>query len=91
MAESAAILEIPIDHDGASVTLRTYLLDLLATLWREGEDFSSKRPFGNSGWQYDVYIALVRSGHVPGSVDEDGYVDEVDERAADELIMAALA
>lgn len=34
---------------------------------------------------------MIRAGIVPGTLDEDGYVDEFDYRPADELILAAIA
>lgn len=57
-------------------SLREYLHALLATLWNEGEGFSGKRPFGNSGWEYDVYAFLVKAGAVPGTLDEDDRLDD---------------
>ena len=48
---------------GDSETIRQYLYQLLRSVWRENEEFSGKRPFGNSGWQYDVYKALVNGGY----------------------------
>lgn len=77
-----------------AATVGEYFGHLLATLWSEGEGFSAKRPFGNSGWQYDVYIALARAGLIDGlMLDENGYVDEFSpeaQRAADDLIVAAI-
>jgi hypothetical protein len=29
------------------------------TLWDEEDSFSGKRPFGNSGWKWDVYTAFL--------------------------------
>jgi hypothetical protein len=44
-------LELRFDSDaGDNITIRDYLRILLETLWEEGEGFSGKRPFGNSGW-----------------------------------------
>jgi hypothetical protein len=57
--------------------LRGYFRALLTTLWREDEGFSGKRPFGNSGWCYDVYAALVKSGAVYG-IFEDETEDELE-------------
>lgn len=94
-ADPAAIqrlldLELP-DNDSGAPTVRGYLAALLAELWREEADFSGKRPFGNSGWQYDVYAAMVRAGLVSGRFDENGWcVEDADTRAADALILAAI-
>jgi hypothetical protein len=77
-------------NDAGAETIRDYLKALLTELWREKEGFGGKRPFGNSGWEADVYIALIVGGFVEGSVDEDGYYDGCDEYAADSLIADAI-
>ena len=71
---------------GENMTVGGYLEALLTKLWREGEGFNGKRPFGNSGWKYDVYKPLIREGLVDGVIDEDGYIEEVDYAKADEFI-----
>ncbi len=65
-------LGLIVEGDNGPVTLREYFHALLSTLWHEEEGFSGKRPFGNSGWQGDVYRPLAKAGYVTG--DEDGYV-----------------
>lgn len=88
---STEILGTPMgSNDADAATVGDYLCELLTVLWRAGED-AIKRPFGNSGWQYEVYAALVAAGHVEGRIDEDGYLEDVDNRAADDLIVAAIA
>lgn len=75
-------------YDIGSVTVRQYLKCLLETLWNEGEGFSGKRPFGNSGWNYDLYKGLVKSGYINGGFDDNGYL-EINNTAiskADELV-----
>ena len=74
---------------GAS-TVRGYLIELLATLWREQEGFSGKRPFGNSGWEYDLYAPLLKAGFIAGAFDEDGCVEQLDNAAGERLILAAI-
>ena len=66
------------DLEGA--TVREYFEKLLLTLWIEGEGFSGKRPFGNSGWEYDVIYPLIECGYILGEVikDENGYIEDVD-------------
>lgn len=89
MTES--VLDLPIEgNDVDATTVRGYLLELLATLWRQGEAFSSKRPFGNGGWEYPVYVALLRAGLVAGRFDEDGDLVELDDTAADVLVCRAV-
>jgi len=68
------------------ITLKRYLQKLLTTLIDEEESFSGKRPFGNSGWLWDVYLALIKAGHIPGKLDEDGYIEEIETKDADNLI-----
>lgn len=64
------------DCDARSI--RHYLFRLLETLWIEDEGFSGKRPFGNSGWQYDLHEPLVRIGAIKGEIDEnDGYTEVI--------------
>lgn len=86
------ILDLPLPpNDSGATTIRGYLTALLTELWREEEGFSSKRPFGNSGWQYDLYSPLIRVGAVPGSLDPDGYVEYIDDEMASELVLTAIS
>jgi hypothetical protein len=82
-----AALECRFDSDaGDNITIRDYLHAQLQTLWKEGESFSGKRPFGNSGWAWDLYLPLVMGGFVKGVIyyDEDGEYDcfEVEDKVA---------
>jgi hypothetical protein len=78
-----AALETRFDCDiGDDITIRDYLRTLLMTLWEEGEGFSGKRPFGNSGWKYDLYAPLIKGGFVAGELDEDGCIQELDDTIA---------
>jgi hypothetical protein len=63
------------------LTIRAYLQELLHTLWEEEEGFSGKRPFGNSGWKCDLKVALIEAKAVPGKLDADGYIVEIDDAA----------
>ncbi|MBP7253938.1 MAG: hypothetical protein KBA75_10705 [Alphaproteobacteria bacterium] len=67
-------LEVRFDSGaGDDITVRDYLRTLLITLWEEKESFSGKRPFGNSGWEYEVLIPLAKAGFVYlGPLNEDG-------------------
>jgi len=80
-------LDIGIDCNLGKVSVRGYLKQLLITLWREDEDFDAKKPFGNSGWQYTVYAALIKGKFIHGSLDKDGFVEEIDSVRADMYIM----
>jgi hypothetical protein len=78
-------------NDAGAATVRDYLTALLAEVWREEQGFSGKRPFGNSGWQHEVYAPLVRAGLTPGAFDEyDELGGEFDYRKADRLVIAAI-
>lgn len=46
------------DNDAGAKTPREYFRKLLKALWEEGDSFSGKRPFGNSGWDSDLFDAL---------------------------------
>lgn len=66
---------------GGLLTIREYLCALLTKLWEQGEGFSGKYPFGNSGWEYDLYAALIGAGAVEGSLDEYGRVNTMTKAA----------
>ena len=72
--------KLPMHGEYQGITLGEYFDDLLMTLWEQGEGFSGKRPFGNSGWENDVYIALLAAQATAGyiSFDEDGWVEDFD-------------
>lgn len=78
------------DNDAGAETIRVYLKELLLTLWWEGESFSGKRPFGNSGWEWDLYGALVNAGKIEGSFDEYGCLTDFDRAAGYQLIVDAI-
>ena len=63
--QGKAALDIPLSgNDAAAKTVREYLSILLSTLWEQGDRFDSKRPFGNSGWKYDLIYPLIEAGRV---------------------------
>lgn len=49
---------------GDEVSFRGYLKALLRTVLTEEESFSGKRPFGNSGWLYELGAGLAKHGLV---------------------------
>ena len=72
---SSNILDLPMGHnDAGASTIRDYLCCLLPTVWEEGEGFSGKRPFGNSGWENELYETLAKWQVIDGveNVDCDG-------------------
>jgi hypothetical protein len=85
------ILNVPMrPNDAGADTIRGYLVALLAAVWDQGEEFNGKRPFGYSDWQWDLWEALARAGHVSGTFDEGGHLDDVDRRKGRELIASAI-
>jgi len=77
-------------NDAEAATIKEYLIKLLTELWEKGEGFSGKRPFGNSGWEHELYLPLLQVGAVNGRLDSDGYIEEVDSDAANTLIFDAI-
>jgi hypothetical protein len=90
-ATARRVLDLPMqDNDADAATIRDYLVSLLAELWHERECFSGKRPFGSSGWAYELYQPLVRFGLVEGAFDEELCLEDVDRQACGALIHAAI-
>lgn len=91
------MLDYPTFFDDChATTLREYFHELLSTLWQEGEGFSGKRPFGNSGWEYDIYKALVEMKAIKGKFgyDDEGNFSELlsfDQKEANKLIPKLIA
>lgn len=85
------VLDLPMqDNDAAAATVRGYLTALLANVWDEEEGFDGKRPFGNSGWQFDLHLALIDAGLLEGVLDEDGYIESCDTEAGRAMIAEAI-
>lgn len=61
-------LNLKVETDIGTVTIREYLYALLKKLWVHGESFNSKRPFGNSGWQNPLKKPLIEAGFVKGKI-----------------------
>ncbi|PRY35289.1 hypothetical protein [Umezawaea tangerina] len=76
------------DNDSGASSVGGYLVAVLDVMWDCRENFN---PFGNSGWEHDLYAALVKAGHIQGMVDSEGYVETSDREAGSELIAAAIA
>lgn len=66
--------------------VQAMLRNIFMTLWNQKHCFNAKRPFGNSFWEYEIYAELMRSGQVDGRFDENGDIDTVDKKAADDLV-----
>ena len=72
------LLAIRFDYEGDEVSVREWLSELLVALWIKGEYFSSKRPLGNSDWEW--VLARPLADHFTGvSFDADDYVQVEDD------------
>ena len=75
------VLLIPMsENDAEAEDIKDYLKQLLCKLWADGEQFSGKSPFGNSGWEYELYAALIKAKAINGVLDENGYVQQLNDR-----------
>jgi len=89
------ILNLPMqENDAGAATIRDYLKALLHVIWSEGEGFSGKRPFGNSGWEHEIGTTLVLAKVAKGkyTIDQDGVteVHEVDYITVDNIVHALI-
>lgn len=85
------VLALPMnDEDSGATSVKDYLKRLLRTLWIEKDSFGGKRPFGNSGWSWDLYKPLIEAGYIRGRYDDEGYLEDCDDRAGFALIQAAI-
>ena len=90
MTASRDVLAVVVRIRGlGAVTLGDLLRRILTEFWGDPE-FDADRPFGFSGWRYEVCAALIRAGLLEGRLDGNGDVEECDEVAADRLIREAI-
>jgi hypothetical protein len=90
--QARQVLDTPMQpNDAEAATIRDYLVKLLTQVWEELDNFSGKRPFGNSGWEWEVHEALFRAGLIEGVWQDEETMQEADENAGDELVLAAIA
>lgn len=71
----------------SGITIENYLKLLLETLWKQGDGFSGKRPFGDSGWEYELYYPLARAGLINSNGDADGWPRDMDCEKGHEIIL----
>ena len=72
------------------VSLRQYFKAQLTALWHESDCFSGKHPLGNSGWNWEIAIVLVKHGFIKGEFDRDGELESYPAEA-DAFIEACIA
>lgn len=81
----------PETNDAGAKTIKGYLVNLIQTLIDEGEGFSGKRPFGNSCWEQEMFIALSKAGMITADLDEYDAVNSIDEEEGYRLVRLAIA
>jgi hypothetical protein len=86
------ILSLPLDvNDAYADTIGQFLATLTEKAWVEEEDFSGKRPWGNSAWQGVVARALISANVISGAVDEDGYITSLEEEEIETVMDSVFA
>ena len=78
------------ENDSGEATIGGYLAALLEMVWEEGEGFDGKRPFGNSGWEWDLHRPLAEANLVPSTRSKYGEID-VDHGDVDRLVKLAIS
>lgn len=63
-----------VENDAEAETVKDYLKQLLTLVWDEEEGFDGKRPFGNSGWQHEIFESLNQCGFDEGNWDQDDLI-----------------
>lgn len=81
MTENKILQAKMVECELEDATIGEYLVNMLVSLWEEGETFSGKRPLGDSGWQYRVRESIRQSGLV---------APECGESDIDELVIDAI-
>lgn len=93
MATPNKILDLPMDpntNDAEASSIREYVIELLTLTVEYGEE-AIKRPFGNSGWAYELYAPLAKAGLIDGKFDEEeGWVEHLDIDKGRELLLEAI-
>lgn len=69
------------------VSIRQFFFELMKELWIEQEGFSGKRPFGNSGWDGDLIVCLIKNDLVKGKLDEDGYIEDYNSKEVSDFVL----
>jgi hypothetical protein len=89
--ESQEILNLEFESQDLNriVTIREYFFQIMKEFWLEQENFSPKRPLGNSDWTIDLVQCLIENGLVKGKKDRYDQWDfnwkEVDKFVVDKI------
>lgn len=70
-----------------TVTIRQFFFELMKKLWLEQDEFSGKRPFGNSDWDADLILCLINNKLVKGKVDVDGFIQDYDDQEVKQFVL----
>lgn len=82
-AQAVLNIVLPRQSDFGEVTIKEAVLRLGLQVWREGEEFSGKRPRGNSDWQGQITDAVIEAGY---SSDDWREAEDVVDNAIEYLI-----
>lgn len=87
--QEIADLEFTSIEFDSEFSVRQWLRELLCRVWIEKDNFSGKKAFGNSDWEYDLYIALAENNIINGSVNEDNdwEIEQDQIEKADKIIL----
>lgn len=69
------------------LSIREFFFILMKLLWIEQDGFDSKRPFGNSSWDVDVIVCLIKNNIIKGRIGEDGYLEEYDNNEVNKVVI----
>ena len=61
-----------------TMTVKEFLKKILSTYIREREEFSTKRPFGNSDWDSDLIILFIKKNIIKGKIDKYNSIEDFD-------------
>jgi hypothetical protein len=53
-----------------NLSIKDFLKTILKKVWKEEQCFDGKRPFGNSGWQQEIYDILIENKVVDEKAEE---------------------
>jgi hypothetical protein len=86
------ILACPMDpesNDAGASSVREFLAKIIQEVWTWEDSFSGKRPFGNSGWKWDIYTALINAEMIEYDVDDEDLSPE-QRRTIDAWVLGAI-
>jgi hypothetical protein len=80
----------PEENDARASTVREYFALLVEQVWVQGEGFRGKRAFICTGWDWDLFVPLIRAGLITGTIDEYRRPAEFDFAEGDRLVKLAI-